>query len=137
MWSKLLTRSAYLGIVIIDNRTGFFDNWKSEQRIIFSTLFDEKTKKNQLYRATLSGTKCTEIRSMTDTQTHLTQLKKSRMTNLQEIYDFQSLRSPSSEKVEMRFWWGWWQIPITSFSCTFNVRSSLPLKNKNMEMRIM
>ena len=48
------TESAYLGLVIssnIDNRTGFFDNWKSEQRIIFSTLFDEKTKKKSIVQS--------------------------------------------------------------------------------------
>jgi len=33
-------------------------------------------------------------------------------------HGFQSLSRPSSEYVPMRFWCGWWTIPITSFSWT-------------------
>ena len=33
-------------------------------------------------------------------------------------HGFHSLSRPSSEYVPIRFWWGWWTIPITSFSWT-------------------
>ena len=33
-------------------------------------------------------------------------------------HGFQSRRNPSSLYVHTRFWWGWWHIPMTSFSWT-------------------
>lgn len=37
----------------------------------------------------------------------------------EETQGFQSLSRPSSLYVAMRFWWGWWVMPITSFSWTY------------------
>jgi len=47
-------------------------------------------------------------------------------STLSTVHGLQSRRRPSSLKVQMRFWCGWWVTSMTSFSWTLRVLSSLP-----------